>query len=99
MYTTRVVRNLQILPNPATSTIQLTFNTKHNVPLHCEIINVMGGIVYQAPLPASPRRGEGSYAVFEEGYAVLDVSFLAKGIYIVRVGDGMSFENKKLVIE
>jgi hypothetical protein len=52
----------------------------------------MGGIVYKAPLPASPRRGEGSYAV-------LDVSFLAKGIYVVRVGDGESFENKKLVVE
>jgi hypothetical protein len=29
----------------------------------------------------------------------LNLSFLAKGIYLVRVGDGKSFENKKLVIE
>jgi hypothetical protein len=52
----------------------------------------MGEKVYEAPLPASPRRGEGSYAT-------LDVSFLAKGIYLVRVGDGTVWENKKLVVE
>jgi hypothetical protein len=58
----------------------------------CEIINVMGERVYKAPLPASARRGE-------ESYATLDVSFLAKGMYVVRVGDGTVWENKKLVEE
>jgi PKD domain-containing protein len=96
--------SFNIFPNPSSGTFQLTINTKHNVPMECEIINVMGEKVYQAPLPAHsanwpkcpldicPPRGE-------EGYAVLDVSFLAKGIYLVRVSDGKNFESKKLVIE
>jgi hypothetical protein len=29
----------------------------------------------------------------------LDVSFLTKGIYLVKVGDGNTFEYQKLVIE
>jgi hypothetical protein len=89
-----------IFPNPATSTIQLTFNTKHNVPLMCEIINVMGDRVWASPLtsiqqtsPLTPLHGRG------EGYATLDVSFLAKGMYVVRVGDGTVWENKKLVVQ
>jgi hypothetical protein len=89
-----------IFPNPTTSIIQLTFNTKHNAQLMCEIINVMGERVWASPLaslqqtsPLTPLHGRG------EGYATLDVSFLAKGMYVVRVGDGTVWENKKLVVE
>ncbi|HKR04734.1 MAG TPA: T9SS type A sorting domain-containing protein [Bacteroidia bacterium] len=83
--------NLQLFPNPTTGTTQLTLNTKHNAPLECEIINMMGERVFTSPLTPLQRRGETA--------AQLDVSFLAKGIYLVRVGEGEWFENKKLVIE
>jgi hypothetical protein len=78
---------LQIFPNPTTGNIQLTISTKQNAPLRCEIINVLGEKIFQSTINnhQSPIN--------------LDVSFLAKGIYLVRVGDGKSWENKKLIIE
>jgi type IX secretion system substrate protein len=79
--------NFKIFPNPATSTIQLIINTKHNVPVECEIVNVMGERVFHSTMDHGPSPIK------------IDVSFLPKGIYIVRVGDEESFENKKLVIE
>ena len=87
-----------IFPNPTTGIIQLTLavrqagiSTKHNAPLKCEIMNMMGERVFTSPLIPLQRRGEAA--------AQLDVSFLAKGIYLVRVGDGERWENKKLVVE
>src|SRR6185436_10099721 len=86
---------LNIFPNPSASggTIRLTFNTKHNAPAECEIVNVMGERVLTALLrvPLTPKG--------EPAHMEIDVSGLAKGVYVVRVGDGVRRENKKLVIE
>jgi hypothetical protein len=79
--------NIVLFPNPATGIIQLTINTKHNAPLECEIINMMGGKVIKSQI-LNPK-----------SQIDLDVSFLAKGIYLVRVGGGERWENKKLVVE
>jgi N-acetylneuraminic acid mutarotase len=79
--------SFSIYPNPTYGTIQLTINTKHNAPLECEIINIMGKQVYKFQIQNSNL------------LTSLDVSFLAKGIYLVRVGDGVRWENKKLVAE
>jgi hypothetical protein len=79
--------NLQLFPNPATGITQLTINTKHNAPLECEIINIMGEPVIKSQI-LNPK-----------SQIDLDVSFLAKGIYLVRVGDGKRWGNKKLVVE
>jgi hypothetical protein len=88
-----------IYPNPTTSTIQLTFNTKHNAQLMCEIINVMGERVFRKEFkqtdPDMHRDDEHS----GRANVQLDVSFLAKGMYVVRVGDGTVWENKKLVVQ
>jgi hypothetical protein len=81
--------NFTIFPNPATGSIQLTLNTKHNGAVECEIMNVMGERVFQKEFQTSNSKLQ----------STLDVSFLAKGIYLMRVGDGESWENKKLVIE
>jgi hypothetical protein len=81
--------SFSIFPNPATGTIQLILKTKNNAPLDCEIINVMGEKVYEAKLPAPNSKLQ----------TTLDVSFLAKGIYVVRVVDGAGWENRKLVVE
>jgi hypothetical protein len=66
----------------------------------CEIMNVMGERVWASPLtslqqtfPLAPFHGR------RQGYATLDVSFLAEGMYVVRVGDGTVWENKKLVVQ
>ncbi|MEO5570330.1 MAG: T9SS type A sorting domain-containing protein [Bacteroidia bacterium] len=78
---------LQLFPNPATSTIQLTFNTKEKTKVQIEIINVMGERVFKSQI------------VNPKSQINLDVSFLAKGIYVVRAGDGVRWEHKKLVVE
>ncbi|HKR03702.1 MAG TPA: T9SS type A sorting domain-containing protein, partial [Bacteroidia bacterium] len=85
--------NLQLFPNPTTGTIQLTLpvrqagiSTNHNAPLECEIINMMGEKVFKSQI-LNPK-----------SQINLDVSFLAKGIYLVRVGDGKSWENKKMMV-
>ncbi|MEP7168612.1 MAG: T9SS type A sorting domain-containing protein, partial [Bacteroidota bacterium] len=70
-------------------TIQLTFNTKEKTNLQLEIVNVMGEKVYQTELQTLNFKLQTN----------LDVSFLAKGIYVVRIGDGVGWENKKLVVE
>jgi hypothetical protein len=79
--------SFSIFPNPTTGTIQLTFNTKHNGVVRCEIINTLGKTVYESEIK-NPQSAIN-----------FDVSFLAKGIYLVRVGDGAVWENKKLVVE
>jgi hypothetical protein len=78
---------LKISPNPATTTIQLTINRKTNAPLNCEIWNVMGEAVYKSQI------------VNPKSQINIDISGLAKGIYVVRVGDGVQWENRKLVVE
>jgi hypothetical protein len=54
----------------------------------CEIWNVMGEKVFKSQI-LNPK-----------SQINIDVSFLAKGIYVVRVSDGeQQWENKKLVVE
>jgi hypothetical protein len=81
-----------IFPNPTTGSIQLTISTKQNTPLRCEIINVLGEKVFETEI-------KNTAPDMHRDDVSLNVSFLAKGIYLVKVGDGKSWENKKLVIE
>ena len=80
---TTAENGFSIFPNPTTTTIQLTLNTKTKAPLHCEIWNVMGERVYKSPI------------VNPKSKINMDVSFLSKGIYVVRVNE----LSRKLVIE
>jgi len=79
--------NFTIAPNPSSGNIQLHVNIKHTAPLKYEIINILGKRVFQSEI------------LNPESKINLDISFLKKGIYLVRLGNGTSFENKKLVIE
>jgi hypothetical protein len=82
----------QLYPNPATSTIQLIFNIKQNAPVLCEIINVMGERVFRKEFKQTdPDMHRDDFT--------LNVSFLPKGMYVVRVRDGTVWENKKLVVQ
>ncbi|HKR04453.1 MAG TPA: T9SS type A sorting domain-containing protein [Bacteroidia bacterium] len=87
----------QIFPNPSDGIFQITFPNFSNPPeadgkVSCEVINTLGQTVFHAPLPASPRWGE-------ESSAQLDLSFLAKGIYVLKINDGVSAFSSKFVIE
>jgi hypothetical protein len=77
--------SLQLSPNPTSGTIQLTFNTKHNGAVECEIRTVMGERVYEKELQTLNFKLQ----------TTLDVSFLENGIYFVKViADGKSMVQK-----
>ena len=81
--------SLLISPNPSTGKIQITKSINNVAPIQCEIWNVMGEMVFKTQLQTSNWKLE----------ATLDVSFLKKGIYIIRVLDGVNWEQKKLLLE
>ena len=96
---TSAATGFQISPNPTTGLIQLTLPNFSKVSnfgkVYLEIMNVMGERVYESQLQAPPQPSPKG----REFSAQIDVSGLAKGIYIVRVGDGVRWENRKLVVE
>jgi len=95
------INNLQIFPNPSSGIFQITFpsssNQKTNYTL--EVINTLGQTVFTSPPAPLQRRGESSAIS-------LDLSFLPKGIYVLRlcvpsgkINDGVSALSNKFVIE
>jgi hypothetical protein len=85
--TNNIENNWSFSPNPSSETISLIFNSHHNAPMKCEIMNTMGDKLFNFQIPNIKFQ------------TTLDVSGLASGIYVVRVGDGKVFDYKKLVIE
>jgi hypothetical protein len=81
--------NFQLFPNPTSGSVRLIFDAKEKNRLQCEIRNVLGEKVFEKVLTSSDSRN-----AFD-----LDISFLPKGIYIIRVSDGVIYENRKLVVE
>lgn len=78
---------IKLFPNPTNGTLNLTINTKQLAFLQCEIVNVLGESVYQTTIRN------------QQTIISLNVSFLPKGIYLVRVDDGKSVASKKLLVE
>jgi hypothetical protein len=86
--------NLQISPNPSSGIFQITFpssssNLKTTYTL--EVVNTLGQRVYTSPSARLQRRGENS--------AELDLSSLPKGMYVLKINDGVNSFSKKLVIQ
>jgi hypothetical protein len=76
-----------IYPNPTTGKTQLTVSNFDHAKI--EILNTLGKKVFEQQLTAKATRNTFDF----------DFSFLAKGIYFVKVGNEQSFQNKKLIIE
>lgn len=78
-----------LIPNPATDKIQVIFNSDEKGPLNCEILNTLGKKVLEKTLASQNSKKEYS----------LDISSLAKGVYILRVSDGLTWKNRKIIIQ
>jgi hypothetical protein len=86
---------LQIFPNPSSGIFQITFpDQKTNWTL--EVLNTLGQKVFlrkesfgQSKLQTSNSKAQTN----------LDLSFLPKGIYILKVYDGVSAFNNKIIID
>lgn len=80
--------SVKLFPNPSNGNIRLDFDKTENKKFNCEIINVLGEKVYEANLTISGN-----------SEMEINLSFLPKGIYIVKISDGKNVECKLLAIE
>jgi hypothetical protein len=85
-----------IFPNPSSGIFQITFpssNTNQKTNYTLEVVNTLGQTVFE-------RQVRGTPLPFGEGSGVgLNVSFLPKGIYVLKINDGITAVSSKFVIE
>ncbi|MFI5172810.1 MAG: T9SS type A sorting domain-containing protein [Chitinophagales bacterium] len=87
-YHQSLINNLQIFPNPSSGIFQITFpNQKTNYAL--EVINTLGQKVFATQLETKNQKPE----------TQLNLSFLPKGIYVLKVYDGATISSNKLIIK
>lgn len=78
---------IQISPNPSNGIIQITFSSNQKTNLNAEVMNTLWQKVYQSALPSSKLRSN------------LDLSFLPKGIYFLKISGGNYATCKKFVVD
>ncbi len=79
------ILNFQIYPNPASNQINISFD-KNIEKANLKIISILGQTVFE-------RQN------ISRNDTTIDVSKLAKGIYVIRVSDGISITNTKFIKE
>jgi hypothetical protein len=84
-----VFAGLQVFPNPASDALNLNFNLQQNQNVDIRLVNVTGEAVYTGQL--SNVSGTVSHRI--------DVSNLAKGIYILNLTSSEGSVNKKVIIK
>ncbi len=88
-FTTSALTGLSLLPNPATTYVEVQFNSNSDQPSTLRVTNVLGQEVYTQSI--HPSNGINNYMV--------DVRKLNSGVYIVSIlQDGKSFA-QRLVVE
>lgn len=80
---------LQVFPNPASDALNVNFNLRQNQNVEMRLVNVTGEAVYTHQL--SNVSGSVSHRI--------DVSNLAKGIYILNLTSAEGSTNKKVIIK
>ncbi len=79
--------NFNLFPNPSDGNIQLEVNVLDG-KYSCEVINLLGELVYESSISISGQ-------VIEK----LNLSFLTKGIYLVKISDGKNQVTRLITIE
>jgi hypothetical protein len=79
--------DFNLFPNPSNGNIKLNFKPAENKKYKFEVINVLGETVFNDEIknPQSPIN--------------LNLSFLGKGIYLLKISDGVNAASRLLVIE
>jgi hypothetical protein len=83
-----------LFPNPTSDKFTITFTASQKQTL-ITIFNIQGQLIKQIPRLAESKRANPQSSVPIE----IDVSALAKGIYIVKVQSENGITNKKLIIQ
>jgi hypothetical protein len=92
----KIQNSIFIFPNPSSGIFQITLpssNTNQKTNYTLEVINTLGQTVFE-------RHERGTPLPFWEGLGVgLDLSFLPKGMYVLKINDGENSFSKKLIIQ
>lgn len=83
------LNNLKVYSNPSNQTININFNLKAAGKMTFELIDLTGKIIFSKT--ASLLQGESSQ--------IIDISVLAKGVYLVRIGSENVNETRKITIQ
>ncbi len=73
----------EVFPNPAAEYLQLTIDGQQSEPYQVKIANIVGQTVHA-----------GNYA---NGQHEINIAFLPKGSYFLRIGDGQRFQTRKIL--
>jgi hypothetical protein len=79
---------LNVFPNPAASSLDISFESASGNEVKIELINSIGGVVYASA-------SEASGTIRREA----DITALPAGIYLLRITDGEKIMLKKIVKE
>jgi hypothetical protein len=88
-YSPLSARNVVLFPNPANDNVQVNIRTNGNSNLEVSILNIVGQELHSQRITTS--QGQTT--------AVINVSDLPPGMYLVNLKSGSSIISKKLVIE
>jgi len=83
-----VIADLTLSPNPARTSVAVSFTTAHNRAVDVQLMNALGQIIKTRRIQTSP----------DQTRLNLGVHGLPAGLYFVRVTDGQAETRKKLLI-
>jgi hypothetical protein len=84
--------NIILFPNPSSGMVRLIINSPQKGTFSCDVFNVMGEDVYKTPLLVT----EDNTIMYSTD---LNLSYLPKGIYFVRISNGQNATTRLLAIE
>ncbi|HOV11599.1 MAG TPA: M43 family zinc metalloprotease [Bacteroidales bacterium] len=82
-------QDIMIYPNPANDNVKVTYNAKNNSDVQIVVYDISGRMINTSSYQAT--KGLNNYS--------LNVSTLAKGIYVLSLNNGSTILNHKLIID
>jgi len=82
-------QDIMIYPNPANDNVKVTYNAKNNSDVQIVVYDISGRMINTSSYQAT--KGLNNYS--------LNVSALAKGIYVLSLNNGSTILNHKLIID
>lgn len=86
---TRSLKGISVYPNPASSTVTLSFHSLSDQKIGIELFNSLGQVVYSGSVENA----------IENVNKTINIQNFSKGIYTVKLDSGVDYYYKKLIIE
>jgi trimeric autotransporter adhesin len=80
---------LSVYPNPSSDFIYVSFNSKQAQPVQLSLYNILGQEVWSSLTPANPNSNQ---------VATIPVAGLPDGVYVLRVNEGNTAQQKEVVV-